>query len=404
MSGVLEVAAVAAAAGAAGSMAMSGGGGSTTIPQPGSPAPGQTYGQVLQDQIDLAPQQFASEQQFAPQYANLYQGIQQGQVGNMMGMYKQYAPQLQALQTQLGTQQLQGNLGNLQQFGSGAVNAFNQANPQMAQVQGAQVGQALNYRNSTIDQLNQSAQSQLALGGSMSQQQASTVANQVMSNYNQMGRANDPTAIAGLATGLDTYSQQLLAQRQQAASSAGGLELANSQMQQGLLSGADSSLMGTTMPAIGMVMSPSTAFQGTAGIYGQNQGQPTSSQGFNYMNAGTQLYGDYYGAQQNANIGNANIAAGQQAGQMQLFGSLAGAGMNYAGKMGYCWLAREVYGAENPKWQDFRKWMLNHAPENLRNGYLEHGPLLAWRVSQLPRLKARLRKAMDNILEMEAAT
>jgi hypothetical protein len=398
MTGVGEVALAVAAAGA-GAAAAGAFSGTPSVGQPGSPNPGETYAQVLQDQINLAPQQFAAEQQYAPQYANLYQGIQQGQMGGMMSMYQQYAPQLQALQSQLQGQQLQGNISNLQQYAPQAVSAFGNANPQIAQVQGAQVNQALNYSNPTIDALNQSAQQQLALGGSMSTQQASTVANQVLSNYNQMGRANDPTAIAGLATGLDTYSQQLLAQRQQAAASAGGLTLANSQMQQGLLGGAESSLMGTTMPALGMAINPSSAFQGTAGIYGQNQGQSTGAQNFNYMNAGTQLYGDYYGATQNANIANANISAGKQAGEMQLGGQLFGAGL---GTYAMCWLAREVYGAENTKWQDFRDWMIKHAPENLRNGYLEHGPLLAWRVSQLPRLKARLREAMDNILEMEA--
>lgn len=427
----------AAVAGAAASSIMAGGGGSTSVGAPGTPNPQATDSAQLQSMINLAPQQLAAEQQYAPEYSQLYQNVMQQNMPGLFSMYSQYAPQAQTLQNQLNANQAGGNVANLQQYGSSAVNAFNQANPQLAQLQGAQVNQALNYNNPTINALNQSAQDQLALGGSMSQQQTATVANQVLSNYNQMGRANDPTAIAGLATGLDTYSQQLLAQRQQAAATAGGLGLANTQMQQGLYAGADQSVMGTTMPAMSMLLNPSVAFQGTGLISGQASSQPTSAQDFNYLAPASSMYGDYYGATQNANIANANIAAGQQAGQMNLFGSLAGSALSaYGGRSAFsgaqvapssptnggysnvsgldstlnsggfmmtCWVAREVYGEENPKWQDFREWMLKHAPENLRNGYLKHGPLLAWRVSQLPRLKARLRAAMDNILEMEAA-
>jgi hypothetical protein len=85
-------------------------------------------------------------------------------------------------------------------------------------------------QNGTLGQLNTTAQQQLALGTSVSPQEQATVANEVLSNYNSMGRANDPTAIAGLATGLDTYGQQLLTQREANAGTAAGLTTSQNQL------------------------------------------------------------------------------------------------------------------------------------------------------------------------------
>jgi len=40
---------------------------------------------------------------------------------------------------------------------------------------------------------------------------------------------------------------------------------------------------------------------------------------------------------------------------------------------GPCWVAREVYGLNNPKWREFRQWMLYESPSWFRNTYLRHG-------------------------------
>jgi hypothetical protein len=109
-------------------------------------------------------------------------------------------------------QSITGNNVNAQQIGAAQLGWSPQA-----------VGAVSAGYNPTVNQLNRTAQQQLALGTSMSPQESSTVANQVMSNYNSMGRSNDPTAIAGLATGLDTYGQQLLTQRETNAANAGSL-------------------------------------------------------------------------------------------------------------------------------------------------------------------------------------
>lgn len=63
--------------------------------------------------------------------------------------------------------------------------------------------------------------------------------------------------------------------------------------------------------------------------------------------------------------------------------------------LAFCWVAREVYGAENPKWLTFREWMLTKAPKWLRMFYLKHGPNIAEWIKDKPRVKSVIRRAMD---------
>ena len=68
------------------------------------------------------------------------------------------------------------------------------------------------------------------------------------------------------------------------------------------------------------------------------------------------------------------------------------------GGMYYCWVAREVFGATNPKWLKFRRWLLNKAPEKLREYYVEHGIEIANYLKANPDEKARLRLAMEQVI------
>jgi hypothetical protein len=60
-----------------------------------------------------------------------------------------------------------------------------------------------------------------------------------------------------------------------------------------------------------------------------------------------------------------------------------------------CWVAREVYGAENPKWIEFRNWMAIDAPAWFRNLYIKFGEQFAKFISNKPTLKNIIRKWMD---------
>ena len=65
---------------------------------------------------------------------------------------------------------------------------------------------------------------------------------------------------------------------------------------------------------------------------------------------------------------------------------------------GFCWVAREVYGAHNPQWLLFRAWLLTDAPAWLREGYLAHGEQFAAWISDKPVMKAAVKALMDQVV------
>ncbi len=62
---------------------------------------------------------------------------------------------------------------------------------------------------------------------------------------------------------------------------------------------------------------------------------------------------------------------------------------------GMCWVARVVYGAQNPRWLVFRHWLLHRAPVWFRALYLRHGESFAGWLADKPRLQAVIRGWMD---------
>jgi hypothetical protein len=75
-------------------------------------------------------------------------------------------------------------------------------------------------------------------------------------------------------------------------------------------------------------------------------------------------------------------------------GSVAG---GFASK---CWVAREVYGKENPKWLLFREWLETSAPEWFHQLYLEEGEQFAEYIKNKPFLKAIIRLCMDAVIKL----
>ena len=87
----------------------------------------------------------------------------------------------------------------------------------------------------------------------------------------------------------------------------------------------------------------------------------------------------------------AQADATRSAGGMGAFGEIASAALPYM----LCWVAREVYGIENPKWIQFRNWMLNDSPSWFRNLYIKYGERFAKFISNKPALKNIIRKWMN---------
>lgn len=112
----------------------------------------------------------------------------------------------------------------------------------------------------------------------------------------------------------------------------------------------------------------------------------------NIYGALTDYAAETYGAQTRAQ-------AATYTSPSQAFGNVAsGLGnlFSFSGKLPFCWVAREVYGEDNPKWLQFREWMLTKASDNLRNFYIEYGERIAESIRNKPKIKAIIRKWMDS--------
>ena len=73
------------------------------------------------------------------------------------------------------------------------------------------------------------------------------------------------------------------------------------------------------------------------------------------------------------------------------FAPAAAAALPLAG----CWVAREIFGDDDPRWLLFRRWLFDRAPKWLRAAYLKYGERTARWLRGKERTKAIVRKWMD---------
>jgi hypothetical protein len=64
-----------------------------------------------------------------------------------------------------------------------------------------------------------------------------------------------------------------------------------------------------------------------------------------------------------------------------------------------CWIARRVYGEDNPKWVEFRYWMIFDAPKHFRDWYIANGERISKLITDVQAIK--IRSVMDMILESQ---
>ena len=62
----------------------------------------------------------------------------------------------------------------------------------------------------------------------------------------------------------------------------------------------------------------------------------------------------------------------------------------------FCWVAREVFGNDNPKWLLFYRWKETQAPRWFKNLYNKHGEAFAEWISDKPRIKSMIRWWMES--------
>jgi hypothetical protein len=255
----------------------------------------------------------------------------------------------------------QAALNQAGQFGAGAANQAAMAN-QAARNQAGQFGAgAVNQASLS----NQAAFNQAGQFGAGAFNQAA-MANQ--GAYNQAGQfgagAANQAALANQQASLAAAQQRLGASSQM-----GGL--ANTGFNFGQQLGAQQGQQGALQQALNQAL----------------------------IDAGKSQYGGFTGAPNQAltlplaalgvsNMGQKSTTDSKQLGLLDY--------LTAAGQIGsICWVAREVYGADDPKWLQFREYLLSKAPAWLLNAYIKHGEKFAEVVKRNSWIKAILRPLMD---------
>ena len=332
------------------------------------------------------------------QLANQSAGLQAGQFNVSTGLQADLANLGSTNQMALANQSaaLQAGQFNVNtQAGLQAQNQDAALRAALANQQNYMAGQQFNALNqSQVAQANRDAAQQAGLAN----QAANLQQQQLMAQYGYQGQLANQQANLGTAESNRAFQAQQMQNYYQNLGQAGQL------YNQGL--GADRAyaaqmvgLRQATMsdPYQAILGRPSAAFAQQQGVSGQgaNLTQMGGPALFNPESSyANNIYGGNQQSQNAANIATAQSNAAVLGGAMQGLGSLAGGQLGAA--VFKCWVAREVYGANNPKWKRFRTWLLTRAPKWFHDFYCKYGAQFADFISDKPRTKSIIRRWMDS--------
>lgn len=318
-------------------------------------------------QADLANQQTGLQASLANQNV----GLQVGQLNAANSMQSQLANQQAGLQANLANQQarMQASLANQQSRMARAdeISRVSMANQQSDIAQNQFVMQAMLANQQAglqDDAMNMEAQRLNQMQDAARADRTLTAEEKDINRNIQIKQLNTQLRMQGLIN-----DRQFAAQRV-------GLEQATSSDPFMAITGRPSGAAVTTGQA----------------LYGNGQSG---------IGAGPNLFNPAQGAEWIANqsaMVNSYNAANYAAKQSRKAGMFSGA-MGAVGSIGsamLCWVAREVYGAENPKWLEFREWVKNDSPSWFFKFYLNYGEKFAEYISDKPKLKWIIRKWMDS--------
>jgi hypothetical protein len=318
----------------------------------------QEMGGALRAQAKILPLQAEQERLLAAQLQQTQLAGYGNYATGLLGSYQNLNQQTQQFQTQYAGQQL-GMLGNL---GAGATQAA--------------IGSLDATTRGIYNTFGQQAYSDLQYGSALSEQETSQAQQAARAAAQarglQFSRQGSDLEI------LNTYSmgQKRLKERQATALQAYGL----GQQQQAF--GAQTYLT----PAYNASQPYSLA-----GMYGQGMaGYGNLGQGF--LNPESQYLANVRANRIQQENADAAAAAQKSSGLAGGLGAIAGALITK------CWVAREVYGADNAKWVFFRDWLESEAPSWLDELYEQEGERFAKFISDKPFLKNIVRKAMDLVV------
>ena len=319
----------------------------------------------LRAQQAVLPEQAAAEMRLSPMFQQVQLSGLQNQAQGLLGMYggDMYG-QSQALQQRYAGDQLTMMGGLAPQATQAAIGSLD---PTTRGIYGAYGQQAL---------------SDLQMGSSLNaqetnqaQQAARAAAQSRGMNFSRQGSDLEV---------LNTYNmgQKRLQQRQAVAQSA--YQMGAGQQQIGL--------SGFLSPA----MQGASSFS-LPGIFGQSQQSYGQLGQSSFLQPESQYLANIRANRIQQENANAAAEAQKSAGMFGGFGQIAGAAIGAYAKFG-CWVAREVYGNDNPKWLVFRAWLSTEAPVWLKDLYMEEGERFASYISDKPILKRIVKCAMDLVV------
>jgi hypothetical protein len=267
-------------------------------------------------------------------------------------MQKRYAGDQLTMLGGLGQQATQAALGSLDPTTRGIYNTFGQQ-----ALSDLQMGSSLNAQETT-----------------QAQQAARAAAQSRGLNFSRQGTDLEV---------LNTYSMGQRRQQQRQATAQSAYQMGTGQQQVGLQG----------------FLSPAYASSQQYGLTGLVQGAQAG-----YANLGQSFLQPESQYLANIRANRIQMETSIQAANAAQSGGIMGGALGAMGTIGGamimgCWVAREVYGKDNPYWLIFRAWLFDEAPIWFRDLYLEEGERFAEFISDKPILKSVIRMAMDLVVK-----
>lgn len=276
----------------------------------------------------------------------------------------------------------QGSISSQGRYGNALLGLYgNMGANATAQARSSMTGDVQNI----YDTFTRTANEDLALGTSLNSQETQIA--QGAARAAAQARGLQFSRQGGDLEILNTYNmgQQRLNQRRQVAGQA--YQMGRDLQGYGAQAYLQPAMQGAQIYSIpGLV----AGAEGAIGSYGPRTLQPESQ----YM---ANIRASRLQAQAAADQANATRSAGIFSG----IATLGAAAMMAPIGTFTCWVAREVYGKDNPKWLVFREWLMTSSPDWFYNLYIEHGEEFAKFISDKPLLKLLVRKTMDMLISRE---
>ena len=351
------------------------GGKKAKVPAPNPEADYRQYlaegSNALRAQDQLLRQQVGYEAGLQPLLTAQQMSSLRGEAQGMLGLYGDlYAP-AQQMQERYGADQLamlgrggqmatQAAIGSLDATTQGIYSTFGQQ-----ALSDLQMGSSLNAQETT-----------------QAQQAARAAAQSRGLNFSRQGSDLEI---------LNTYNMGQTRQRQRQATAQQAYQMGMGQQQVGLQSFLSPSYQASQQFGLqGLVQN---AQAGVAGLGQSSFLQPESQYLANIRANRIQMETSIAAA-------NAQRSGGVMGGLLGGIGAGVGGALGKAaGAAMFCWVAREVYGKNNPEWTIFRAWLLTEAPEWLLDLYTEEGERFAEFISDKPFLKSIVKMAMDLVVK-----